>query len=399
MAPPQEDEWEKDQDDRGPPPWVSEIDADITISEVPDIVLSIVAPSVSTTAMEDPMTLDVTDGPWGPENNARPTASPIPQPTVEPDPWQSDRPGPPYGLPRSTTKSFQTSISATTAYADHWVSSSLGTTSSLKSATDDVQSLSPTNSYGGRPSNWNFSHKHVNKAPIYAAAAIIPIVLLAIIGGVTLLCRRKRKRRKAVALAAAANSAQEMKMQSSVQPYLAPPPPSATPLLPAISISQQYNNPPQYLPPTSTSSAVHPIILGPIVSSASNGAYLTGMDTSDMVSVTSNTLRPGDPFTDNGSLAEQPPPPYRPHSVAPPSFMTNSSHSSRSGSLREGGGEGEMGSRTHLIGRSPFDDPDEEDRVSDLSGPTLGSDGHGDDMSVVSDLSYQRDGFGGNLSS
>jgi hypothetical protein len=58
-----------------------------------------------------------------------------------------------------------------------------------------------------------------------------------------------------------------------------------------------------------------------------------------------------------------------------------------------------MGSRTHLIGRSPFDDPDEEDRVSDLSGPTLGSDGHGDDMSVVSDLSYQRDGFGGNLSS
>jgi hypothetical protein len=47
-----------------------------------------------------------------------------------------------------------------------------------------------------------------------------------------------------------------------------------------------------------------------------------------------------------------------------------------------------MTSRTQLIERSPFDDP-EDDEVSDISGPTLGRET--DAMSDVSELSYQID--------
>lgn len=146
-----------------------------------------------------------------------------------------------------------------------------------------------------------------------------------------------------------------------------------------------------------------------------------------MVSVSSNTLRPiEDPFGDNSSLNE-PPPPYRPCSLpppsftterasgrwsggGPPSFTTNSLRSAgppsfSSGSSlierereREGGGGAWMGSRAHLIERSPFDDPDDgdgDDGVSELSGPTHGrvGDGSGDAMSAVSNLSYQRETF------
>jgi len=134
-----------------------------------------------------------------------------------------------------------------------------------------------------------------------------------------------------------------------------------------------------------------------------------------MVSVSSNTLRPiEDPFGDNSSLNE-PPPPYRPCSLPPPSFVserasgrwsgggppsftTDSLRSagppsfttnSRQSSLREG--VGGFGSQAHLIERSPFDDPD--DGVSEISGPRHGGNGNGDSMSAVSDLSYQRETF------
>jgi hypothetical protein len=209
---------------------------------------------------------------------------------------------------------------------------------------------------------------------MYAAAAIVPVVVLAIIGIVAFFCLRKRRNRKAEA-AATQFIAQEMKMQPQplMQPHMAPPPP-------AISISRQHTEPPSQLPPTSTSSQFQPVILGPI-GSGSNGAYMTGMDTSDMVSVTSNTLRPADPFADNSSMTE-PPPPYRPNSVAPPSFASTSRQSSLRASALP------ASSRTHLMGRSPFDDPDDDD-ISELSGPTLGK---GDDrMSTVSDMSYQHD--------
>jgi hypothetical protein len=98
-----------------------------------------------------------------------------------------------------------------------------------------------------------------------------------------------------------------------------------------------------------------------------------------------NNLRPAppDPFSDNHSLTE-PPPPYRPRSAAPPSFMTSSS---RHSSIRTSAAP-HATSQTHLIERSPFADPIDDD-ISELSGPTTGR--NEDRMSAVSDLSYQND--------
>jgi len=82
---------------------------------------------------------------------------------------------------------------------------------------------------------------------------------------------------------------------------------------------------------------------------------------------------------------------------APLSFTSGSRGSSLMEEMeREGGGGPGIGSRVHLIERSPFDDPDDgagDDGVSEISGPIHGRDGNGDAMSAVSDLSYQRASF------
>ncbi|KAF2828181.1 hypothetical protein CC86DRAFT_369306 [Ophiobolus disseminans] len=137
--------------------------------------------------------------------------------------------------------------------------------------------------------------------------------------------------------------------------------------------------------PPPNPSAPPPVILGPIPSGA-NGAYFTGIDTSDVVSMTSaSNLRhgPANHLSDNDSLAE-PPPPYRPRSVAPPSFTNSSRHSSFRASVAP-----PTTSRTRLIERSPFEDPEDDDVVSELSGPTARL--SEDAMSAVSDISYQND--------
>jgi hypothetical protein len=224
---------------------------------------------------------------------------------------------------------------------------------------------------------WNQSKGTFHGAGLYAAAAIIPIVVLAVIGYIAFLCLRKRKRQREEA-AASKMKAEEMKMhlrpQPTTQPYLAHP---------------RHVSPPQYTashshpPPLFTPGTAQPIILGPIPSGA-NGAYFTGMDTSDVISMNSaNSLRrtAPDPLSNNINSMSEPPPPYRPRSTAAPSFAT-----SRHSSLRAP----PVTSQTHLIERSPFEDPtDDDDAVSELSGPTRGRDE--DAMSAVSDLSYQND--------
>jgi hypothetical protein len=228
----------------------------------------------------------------------------------------------------------------------------------------------------GHP-GWPGAKAKMNTGGMYAAAAITPIVVLAVIGGFVYFCMRKRKRQRRAAAAAAATQrkVQEMKTnpQATAQPYMAPPP----------AVSFQYTASRNHLSPPNP--VAHPIILGPIPS-GENGAYFTGIDTSDVISMTSAThLQPGppNPFSDNDSLAE-PPPPYRPRSAAPPSLTNTSRHSSFRASMAL-----PTTSRTHLIERSPFDDPIDDDTISDLSGPTAGN--NEDAMSAVSDLSYQQD--------
>lgn len=290
--------------------------------------------------------------------------------------------GPPTGphssymiKPSLATYSRQTSASTThtttTPYAEAEETTSSAVTDSPLATDTDTASSSPIGPHAGRP---EWSKKHTNNAPLYAAAAVVPVVLLVIIGIVTVVCLRRRRKRRAEA--AVGTVAEEMKMQphqAVVQPYNAPLAPSP----PTVSVSRAYTAPPNRLPPTSTSSEFQPIILGPIGPS-SNGAYLTGMDTSDMVSINSNTRGLGNPFSDNSSITE-PPPPYQPHSSAPPSFTTNSRHSS----LR-------VSATPHTIERSPFDDPD-DDTVSEVSGPALERDD--DTVSMMSDISYQREPY------
>jgi hypothetical protein len=290
-----------------------------------------------------------------------PTAYPSVVPSHWPSEWEHDG---------STTISISTASSETWQQQRPTLSRSSSSSSfpTPIATGDSTQSTSTdSNVFPG----WKNQIKNQrNQTPLYAAAAVIPVAVLAIIGAIVFVCLRKRKRRRLQA-AAAPLHAQEMKSQwkPTMQPYMAPSPPLPV-LLP------NYSPPPNY-PASESPVSPPPIILGPI-SSGTNGNYMTGIDTSDMVSVTSAR----DPFADGRSL-EEPPPPYRPRSMAPSSICPTSRHSSVRVAVLP-----PADSRTHLVERSPFEDP-EDDNISELSGPTTRRDP--DAISVISDLSYQFD--------
>ncbi|OAL05114.1 hypothetical protein IQ06DRAFT_104463 [Phaeosphaeriaceae sp. SRC1lsM3a] len=276
--------------------------------------------------------------------------------------------------PSWTTLASTTPLSSTAAMFED-------TTSCLSSTTDDLYSYRTAFPYENGPPSWKDHRGKMNNGGMYAAAAITPILVLAIIAGIAYFCMRKRKRQRAEAAAAAAQTrVEEMKMQPRSQPttqaYMAPP----------MSPVPQFLSSNVHLRPPPNVARAQPIIYGPVPSGA-NGAYFTGIDTSDAISMNSaNNVPPALPVssTDNDSLVEPPPPPYRPRSAAPPSFTNSSRHSSIRVSMAP-----PLTSRTQLIERSPFDDPIDDDAISELSGPTTG---RGDDaMSAVSDCSYQNE--------
>jgi hypothetical protein len=286
-----------------------------------------------------------------------PTAFPSAAPTHFPQEWQHD---------------WSTVIStSTTASSETWQQQrpSVSTSSSTSIATGDVTQPASTDA-DFFPGWKNHIKNEQSHTPVYAAAAVVPVAVLAIIGVVVFVCLRKRKRRRLQA-AAAPKHVQEMKTQwkPTLRPYMAPSPPPPV-------VLPNYSPPPNY-PALESPVSSRPVILGPIPS-GTNGNYLTGIDTSDMVSVISAR----DPFADGRSL-EEPPPPYRPRSMAPSSIAPTSRHSSvRLAVLPP------AVSQTHLIERSPFDDPEDDD-ISEVSGPTIRQEA--DAVSVISDLSYQID--------
>lgn len=283
---------------------------------------------------------------------------------------------------RGPPSTITTSYSETRAYPDQNGLKTSATPTPTPVQSDDVPSPEPTNDDFGLQNNG--TDNGPNRTPIYAAAGVVPVVVI-IIGFLVFFCLRKRRRQRQAA--AEHGHIEEMKMQpkSVERPYIAPitppsPPPQAA--LPQYSPS----TPSSSHPPTASSS--QPVILGPIPS-GNNGAYLTGMDTSDLVSMRSGdgvsrqgTVVDRDPFADGRSL-EEAPPPYRPSSLPPASLASTS----RNSSVRTAAPP-HMTPRTQLIERSPFDDP-EDDEVSDISGPTLGR--STDATSDVSELSYQID--------
>ncbi|CBX99470.1 hypothetical protein IAQ61_005279 [Plenodomus lingam] len=223
------------------------------------------------------------------------------------------------------------------------------------------------NDIGGPHPDQPWTQEHGNNTTLYAVASIVPAVLLAVVGIVICVCLRRRKRRREED---AKITIQEMKIhaEATVLEYV----------VPQVTARRASSSIP--LPPTSTPSQLQPVIIGPILSS-SNGAYMTGLDTSDMVSITSNNVRPVDPFADNNSL-EEPPPPYRPRSVAPPSFVSTS----RQSSLRSHDYPPST-SQTQLIERSPFEDPNDDVSVGSGSAQERSD----DSTSTVTDMSYQHD--------
>ena len=316
----------------------------------------------------------MSQGPDWPNGQGNPHAT-RPQPGRS-RPTDNDHPN--DGFPRMSTLVTSTSKSK---YSHGGFQASTATTTLMLTPTGD-SSPGPTGEPLPGLQN-NGVNNGSNKIPIYAAAGVTPVVIIVV--GLLVFCfLRKRKQQREAA--ASHTHVEEMKMQPkpALLPYMEPlsPPPA---VLPQYSISSP-SSPSSSHPPTASSS--QPVILGPIPS-GNNGAYLTGMDTSDLVSMTSasNISRMGtivdrDPFADGRSL-EEAPPPYRPSSLPPASLAS----ASRNSSIRIAAPL-QATSRTHLIERSPFDDP-EDDEVSEFSGPTLGR--NADAMSDVSDISYQID--------
>lgn len=273
-------------------------------------------------------------------------------------------------LPLTSSSSAWITETKATPLGDGVKSSQLTTSPFIVSTEAATPPSYTSGGYGyGRP-DWQGAKEEHNLVRKLVPPIVTTFVVLVFICILAFYIRHRKRRRQKVA--ATQKAVQEMKIQSQfqpwTQPYVAHPPAAA----------------PGYLMPPSNPSAP-PIILGPIPSGA-NGAYFTGIDTSDMISMTSaSNLRPAppNPFSDNDSLTE-PPPPYRPRSAAPPSLTNSSRHSSFRASVVP-----PTTSRTHLIERSPFEDPEDDDVVSDLSGPTAGQ--REDAMSAVSDLSYQND--------
>jgi hypothetical protein len=195
------------------------------------------------------------------------------------------------------------------------------------------------------------------------AAVLLPVIFMAILGVILFFYLRRRRRQKAQA------QVQEMKTQGSG------------------NYPRPHHVVPPVLPPLAGSPVVpQPVILGPIVP-GSNGAYYTGIDTSDVVSM-HDTTGTGNPFVDQSDPHDEPPPPYRPRSIA--------ATISRNASLRQAPpaalSETNLMAAHGQIPRSPFADP-HDDAISEFSEPTRRRFGrrNEDELSIVSDLSYQQE--------
>jgi hypothetical protein len=147
-----------------------------------------------------------------------------------------------------------------------------------------------------------------------------------------------------------------------------------------------YVVPPVLPPPARSPVAPQPVILGPIVP-GSNGAYYTGIDTSDVVSM-HDTTGTDNPFVDQSDPHGEPPPPYRPRSIAATISRNTSLRQAPPAALSETNLMAVHGQ----IPRSPFADP-HDDAISEFSEPTRRRFGrrNEDELSVVSDLSYQQE--------
>ncbi|KAL5470213.1 hypothetical protein PMIN07_002052 [Paraphaeosphaeria minitans] len=223
------------------------------------------------------------------------------------------------------------------------------TASTFPAPSDPSSTVFPTIEGGSTADNER--KEHSNQGPMYAAAGAVPVIVVTIIGVFVFFCMRKRRKQRQQQAATQNHVVPEMKFQQpTMHTYRAP----AVPISRAPSYTSHEDNVQR---PTSPL----PVILGPI-SAGSNGNYMTGIDTSDVMSTRNERTGLGDPFADGSSLHEEPPPPYKPRSLAsrtsslrlPRSSMSVSSQYSRHSSQRQ----------AFRPLQNPFEDPREDDAVA-----------------------------------
>ena len=226
--------------------------------------------------------------------------------------------------------------------------------------------------------------KHQTKqVALYTAAGVVPALVLSIIGFIIFFCLRKRRKQKQISEVQAQIEEKAKFEQPTIQAYRAPVEPVPVPVSSSPWYTSASDNPPVITPIITSPS---PVILGPI-SAGSNSNYMTGIDTSDVLSTRNERTGLGDPFADGSSLLEEPPPPYKPRSSISGSNSIRMHRSSLSRSSQTSAPS--YATRAQSI-RNPFEDPrEDDDAVSQLSNSTLNR--NHENMSVVSDLSYQQD--------
>lgn len=274
----------------------------------------------------------------------------------------------PEGQGPSTNISQDDTQGAASLNISHPVLASAKTTATAGAS---ATTRSDTHNNSGPSTGPKPQHHGLNPAQI-VAAVIIPLLVLAAIGALVFICLRRGKRQRAQH-----HPILEKKELHPDDGFIAAHYASSTPT-------------PHLLPPApaAVSPTTPPVLLTTVAPGAS-ASYYTGIDTSDAVSMHSG---PGGSQQHNyGPVPyvqhEEPPPPYRPRSLVP----------SRETSLRNPSTQDARLSSTQLLAatmelaRSPFADPetDDEDALSDISEPTHYESRGVDEMSAVSDLSYQ----------
>jgi len=207
-----------------------------------------------------------------------------------------------------------------------------------------------------------------------AAAGVIAtlVFIIGLIGLCLFLCRRSRKSKTPARNAEDIIVPGRQMMKTADRAYMKPPAGSPPPSLSQSSSSIPLTHQPSRQPT--------PQIAPVIISTTMDHSYFTGIDTSDHISLTDNqSFRSTDP--------DEPPPPYRPRSVPP--ISRECSVRIANGMLPNYRPGNATISATEESMHNPFDDPD---AVSDLEEEAPENNTIPDDhLSMVSDLSYQRE--------
>ncbi|OJD34935.1 uncharacterized protein BKCO1_2000085 [Diplodia corticola] len=315
-----------------------------------------------------------------------------------------------HGAPTSTTASDPVANNASSA-----ASTSCATSSAVDGLPNGAAWPSSTSGFnennGGvtMPSDPNPDNNQANSGGgtplgLILAGVIIPILVVSLLAFAAFVVMRRRRQRNAQPTLAQ----EEMKLRpgSSGDDDYHPPPVAVIPVGSSPPPMIREPSPPQTAAAAAAATpprAVTPVPAPPpvIVSAmnpANNSSYFTGIDTSEALSIRTNSVRSSGPpqrpagFMLDGEFHEEPPPPYRPRSV-PPISRDSSMRTANYRGVADCAGSIRLANDHHESPQhNPFADPS-DDGISVMSeapmNPFMRDDE--DRLSVVSDMSYQQE--------